>query len=268
MSEKIAKPNYGNWVPAKIILYSLGLCLFFGMTALALAFVFRMRSGLRTLPPVLLLFLSLLSLVASIYFVCARYLFSYGGGGLQDKILDLLLERVNWDGKGKALDVGCGGGALSIKVAQEYAGAEVTGIDYWGGMWEYSRKLCEKNAQAEKVGDRCAFLQASASSLPFKDESFDLVVSNLVFHEVKDVKDKRDAVKEALRVLKKGGKFAFQDLFLIQRYFGEIDGLLAAMKNWGVRKADFVVTAQSPLIPKALKLPFMVGTIAVIYGEK
>jgi ubiquinone/menaquinone biosynthesis C-methylase UbiE len=38
--------------------------------------------------------------------------------------------------------------------------------------------------------------------LPFADEHFDAVVSNFVFHEVKDVKDKRAVIKEALRVLK------------------------------------------------------------------
>ena len=51
------------------------------------------------------------------------------------------------------------------------------------------------------------FQKASASKLPFADESFDVVVSNLTFHEVKDVKDKREVVREALRVVKKGGIF-------------------------------------------------------------
>ena len=49
--------------------------------------------------------------------------------------------------------------------------------------------------------------------MDFPDETFDAAVSNFVFHEVRTAKDKRDVVKEALRVVKKGGAFSFQDMF-------------------------------------------------------
>lgn len=63
--------------------------------------------------------------------------------GIQDKILELLLSHIHWSGKGKVLDIGCGSGSLSVKIATKYADAAVTGVDYWGGMWEYSQKKCE-----------------------------------------------------------------------------------------------------------------------------
>lgn len=79
--------------------------------------------------------------------------------------------------------------------------------------------MCERNAKIEGVIDRVTFQKASASILPFADEYFDAVVSNLVFHEVREVADKREVVREALHVVKKGGRFAFQDLFLLRRTY-------------------------------------------------
>lgn len=93
-------------------------------------------------------------------------------------------------------------------------------------------------------------------------------MSNLVFHEVGDVKDKREVIREALRVVKKGGRFAFQDLFLFKSVYGEPGELITTIKSWGIKKVAFVKTCEAPFIPTAMKLPFMVGTIGLIYGEK
>jgi hypothetical protein len=39
-------------------------------------------------------------------------------------------------------------------------------------------------------------------------------------------------------------------------------------KGWGIKKAEFIKTRDEPFIPGVLKLPFMVGTIGLIKGEK
>jgi len=155
-----------------------------------------------------------------------------------------------------------------IGLAQRYPEARVTGIDYWDKSWGYSQRQCENNAAVEGVGDRTSFVRASASHLPFADESFDLVVSNLVFHEVKDSRDKRSLIKEALRVVKKGGAFALQDLFKLEPYFGKIDDLVAFLRESGAQEVHYEDTSKAPFIPRLLKLPFMVGTIGVLYGVK
>lgn len=128
--------------------------------------------------------------------------------------------------------------------------------------------MCQRNAKIEGVAQKVSFQKASASDLPFEDECFDVAVSNLVFHEVRDTKDKREVIREALRVVKKGGRFGFQDLFLMKRVYGKTDDLLATARSWGITKIEFVKTADSAFIPKALKLPFMVGTIGILHGEK
>mgnify|MGYP005842588593 CR=1 FL=1 len=258
------KPDYGNWVSQKLIFYSLAMAIVFGLIYATLIFI---GPGLQFLKTTLLVF-GILSLGSLIYFTYARYAFSFHGGKVQETILGFLLSRIEWDGKGTVLDIGCGSGPLVVKLAKKFPESRIHGVDYWGGVWEYSQKKCEDNAAAEGVGGQITFLRASASKLPFPDESFDLVVSNLVFHEVSDVSDKQEVLKEAFRVLKKGGRFVFQDLFLIKRIYGDIDDLLKAMKSWGISEVQFENTSQSNQIPPALKLPFMVGTLAIIRGKK
>jgi ubiquinone/menaquinone biosynthesis C-methylase UbiE len=141
-------------------------------------------------------------------------------------------------------------------------------MDYWREMWEYSKGVCENNAQIEGVAGRVHFQKASAAALPFEDESFDAVVSNLVFHEVGEVQDKKDLIREALRVVRKGGRFALQDLFMWKQVYGDPQELLAAVKNWGGSRVELIETRNAAFIPAAVKLPFMVGTLAILCGEK
>ncbi|HWQ72350.1 MAG TPA: class I SAM-dependent methyltransferase [Desulfitobacteriaceae bacterium] len=264
MQTVIKKPRYGNWVSNTLIRRFMVLFLVFVVPDAAL---WTFVPGWFPLK-VLLALPAALCLVCVGYFVRSRWLFAAEGGGVQNKVLDELISRVEWDGCGRVLDIGCGSGALSIRLAKKYKDAAITGIDYWGGGWEYSRKQCEENARLEGVGGRTHFQQASASKLPFEDEAFDLVVSNLTFHEVKDSENKLDVLKEALRVVKKGGQFVFQDLFLIRQYYGTPDKLTAAVKAMGVKKVYFVDTSKASFIPRALKLPFMIGALGLIYGER
>jgi len=75
-------------------------------------------------------------------------------------------------------------------------------------------------------------------------------VSNLVFHEVKDTEDKRLVVKEALRVVKKGGDFAFQDLFHEEKIYGDIDDLSMRLKTGEWKK--FI--SQTPETPNSYQM--------------
>ena len=255
MSERAEeKADYGNWVskrlifmPGLLFLVFGGLCLWFPLFGIV----------------------SALCLICSLYFMYARCLFSSRGRDIQTKVQSLVLDHImEWNGVGKVLDIGCGNGSLTIRIAKGYRQAQVNGIDYWGKAWEYSKRVCERNAEIEKVAERVIFEKASASSLPFDDEAFDGVVSNLVFHEVRSVRDKRILIKEALRVVKKGGWFVFQDLLLWKSVYGEVNDLLETIRSWEIEKVGFDNTSDSDFIPKVLRLPFMLGTVGILYGRK
>jgi SAM-dependent methyltransferase len=87
------------------------------------------------------------------------------------------------DGARGVLEVGCGPGHLSIRLARQH-GLEVTGLDLDPAMIERAR------ANAARAGDgnerRPSFLVGDVASLPFPDRSFDLVVSTLSMHHWAD----------------------------------------------------------------------------------
>lgn len=245
--------DYGNWVPNKYV-YIPGVL---GMLFVVVSYFYY---------PVIIL--AIIFLMITMYTSYARAQFAPEGGDIQAKLQQLVLDELNWDGNGKLLDIGCGNAPLTIKALKKYPNAEATGIDYWEGVWEFSKEACEKNAENEGVKDRATFLKASASNLPFNDESFDAAISNLVFHEVKDIEDKKMVIKEALRVVKTGGTFSFQDLFEEKKIYGDINDLLDTIIGWGVEEVNYTHTSDCEFIPKSLKLPFMVGNIGLIQGKK
>ena len=246
-------PDYGNWVSKRLLC----VCGLMGALLLALSFLFPISAiG------------AAFFLISFIYFLYARFKFSPRGGNVQTRLRDLVLDHLDWDGDGTALDIGCGNAPLAIKLAQQYTQARVTGIDCWGAEWDYSQEACQRNARAAGVADRTTFQKASAAALPFEDGLFDAAVSNFVFHEVRDVKDKQDVIREALRVVRKGGKFAFQDLFLVKRFYGPVDDLLETIRSWGVEDVHFCDTSHADFVSKPLRLPFMVGSTGIIYGTK
>jgi ubiquinone/menaquinone biosynthesis C-methylase UbiE len=247
------KAEYGNWVSKRIVFLS-G---FASLVFLVLGLMFWV-----------LIFPAVLFTLISAYFLYVRYRFSPQGGNIQERVWMLVLANLDWNGEGRALDIGCGNGALTIKLAQEHTKAQIVGVDCWGKKWEYSKNACERNAVIERVSERVTFQKANAAALPFDDGYFDSAVSNFVFHMVGNSKDKREVIREALRVVKKGGGFSFQDEFLVKPLFGEIDDLIETIKSWGISKVEFVQTRDADFIPRALKLPFILGTMGIIKGKK
>jgi len=50
--------------------------------------------------------------------------------------------------------------------------------------------------------------------------------------------------------------------------YGEVDDLLEKIRSWGIETVELVDTSDSDFIPKALKLPFMLGAVGILYGRK
>lgn len=260
--------DYGNWVPKKS-LYALwiGFAVVLVLTVLGFAVLpASWPAAVLWAIRIFLLLLTLLILTMGIIMAKAYRLFSYTGGRVSAKILDDLVRRVTWNGSGRALDIGCGSGALTIRVAKKFPNAQVTGVDYWGSGWDYAKEQCEKNARAEGVAGRVQFLKGDAAKLDFEPEAFDLAVSNFVFHEVKTQQQKRKVIWEALRVVKKGSPFVFHDLFYNTVIYGDAEDLFRELQTWGLTEVHMERTSKREYIPWLLRMPMFLKDIGVIYG--
>ncbi len=102
---------------------------------------------------------------------------------------------------GDALEIGSGTGYFSLNLVQLGAIERLTATDISPGML---RRL-GATAEALGVGD-VTTVATEAETLPFEDESFDLVFGHAVLHHIPDL-DR--AFAEFRRVLRPGGTIAF-----------------------------------------------------------
>lgn len=99
------------------------------------------------------------------------------------------------------LDVACGTGEFERLLLAEYASQHIVGVDISDKMLAIAQKKCSAYPQV-------SFETASASSLPFDSNSFDVIVSANSFHYFDHP---LTALKEMRRVLKPDGKVIILD---------------------------------------------------------
>lgn len=253
------KAKYKTWIRIyKLIIFLVISLILLLITLLPVNLYLRVLSGIFAVPFIYIAFILSYSV----------YQFATFGGNYQSKIHNLIVTKVNSDGKGKILDIGTGSGSLIIKLAKTFPKSFLTGVDYWGGNWEYSKSQCQQNAKIEGVSDKIDFLKASAAKLPFTDNEFDTIVSCLTFHEVKDRENKTEVIKEALRVLKPGGKFIFLDLFMDEKIFGDEKELLNVLKKQGVSELNSYKLTEEMELPKLLLNKKVLGNAMILSGRK
>jgi len=180
----------------------------------------------------------------------------------------LILDNLAQSTPANALDIGTGNGVLTLKLAQKFPTAQVIGLDYWGKNWEYSRANCEANARTAKVADRVRFVKGDAATLEFNDASFAAVVSNLTFHEVKSAPQKREVIREALRVLQPGGTFTFVDYFYDSQYYGQLAEFETFLHSLSLAKIELNHLSDVLPLARLLRHPKIFGKVGIIYGQK
>jgi ubiquinone/menaquinone biosynthesis C-methylase UbiE len=101
------------------------------------------------------------------------------------------------------LDVGTGTGVLAVAALERWPGAQVVGIDPSSRMLELASD--EARSRSPELPARLRFLTAGADRLPIPDQSVDIAVSSFV---IQLVPNRAAALREVLRVLRPGGRFA------------------------------------------------------------
>lgn len=115
-------------------------------------------------------------------------------GGSRKTIIPFFVEHIPL---GKVVDLGCGDGYGSLKLAR--AGFHVIGLDL-------SQKMITEATEKTKDQDNLSFIQGDLTALPFKTEEVDAVMA---INSIEWTEKPLDALKEIKRILKPGGYGCF-----------------------------------------------------------
>jgi ubiquinone/menaquinone biosynthesis C-methylase UbiE len=132
----------------------------------------------------------------------AKWGIDFGATGQEQVRLKLSKALGGLDGErfGDGLEIGSGTGYFSLNLVQLGVVERLTATDISPGM------LRRLSTTAEALGLQVETAVTEAETLPFEDESFDLVFGHAVLHHIPDLKR---AFAEFGRVLRPGGAIAF-----------------------------------------------------------
>ncbi|ANS69184.1 hypothetical protein SLINC_6960 [Streptomyces lincolnensis] len=136
-------------------------------------------------------------------------------------------------GTGRLLDVACGTGIVTRRLATARPGLRVTGADLTYGM-----------ARMAAVRLPGAIVLADSRRLPFPDGAFDAVSSVWLLHLLDTGEDVRAAVAECARVLRPGGSYVTTvDKAAAHDVGSDVDRVLAPRPRRPAQDAAGAVTA-------------------------
>jgi len=130
-----------------------------------------------------------------------------GAAGAMRRILLAPLKKAlakNANGEGlKFLEIGCGTGTMTRDMHLTFPKAKIIASDISSPYLKIARQRLTEY-------DNISFLEAAGETLPFQNESFDVIYCVYLFHEMPlDVRKK--ILTEAYRLLKPGGYFGYVD---------------------------------------------------------
>jgi len=119
------------------------------------------------------------------------------------------------------LDLACGTGDLTFRLARRYRRGRVVGLDLTGAMLELARR--------RNFFGNVQFVAGQMSQTEFADESFDIVTGGYALRNAPVLKD---ALEEIRRVMKPGGTGAFLDFSKPpNRLLQKVENVM--LKAWG-----------------------------------
>ena len=150
--------------------------------------------------------------------------------------VQLLADQV-----GAILDVGCGTGIVASKLSRRGAHRITIGLDASHDMLTIAAKRIKRTTSLAHI------VRGEGEALPFRDNSFECVVSLLVLHHLPaDVKDA--ALAEMMRVLRPSGRLYVADFGVPANLIGR---LLAAALRRHAHAAQQFTAGVTPLLARA-----------------
>jgi arsenite methyltransferase len=154
-------------------------------------------------------------------------------------VWDRVLDDLRLQGDETVLDLGCGRGAVLLAAAKRLPRGRAIGVDLWrADQTENSQQATLANAALENVADRIEVHTADMTALPLADDSVDVIVSSLAVHNIPTHAGRRQALDQAVRVLRPGGRLAIADLWETRQhaaYLRELGWRNVKRRNLGWR---------------------------------
>jgi ubiquinone/menaquinone biosynthesis C-methylase UbiE len=185
------------------------------------------------------------------------------------KFKSALLDNAQLRQGQHVLDFGCGSLTLSLMGKILYPQTTFTGVD----VDQKIIQIAKAKAAAQNI--TIPVDQYDGITLPYKDQSFDHVITSLVFHHL-TYEQKQKALYEMKRVLKSSGKIHICDFGkpknALQRlgfYFIQfLDGFTTTSDNVKgiipilIKKANFMNVRETGVFPS------LVGTVRIFSADK
>lgn len=173
-----------------------------------------------------------------------------------------LVSQSNIEPGDHVLDLACGTGTLTIMLKQASPQAEIVGIDGDAKILKIAK------SKAERAGLEIRFDEGMSSSLPYKEDTFDRVVSSLFFHHL-TTDSKLQTLREVRRVLKPDGEIHIADwgrpasslMKLSSRLIQILDGYQTTADSFGGRLPELMADAGFEQIAETNQFNTLFGTV-------
>ena len=120
------------------------------------------------------------------------------------RVRRILLDQAALGSASRVLDVGCGTGSLAVLIKERHPELDVVALDPDPHALEKAMR------KAGRAKASIAFDRGFADALPYRDASFDRVLSSFMLHHLEG-DEKARTLGEVRRVLKPNGRFHLVD---------------------------------------------------------
>jgi ubiquinone/menaquinone biosynthesis C-methylase UbiE len=122
------------------------------------------------------------------------------------------LAGLEMAGSGRLIDIGCGDGYSTVRIAERLPGLAVLGVDFSGGMIENARRRLESKPE---LRDRMSFIRGDVSDLGSVcgDTYFDFALTDRCLINLDSYERQSDAISRIARSVKPGGYYVSVENF-------------------------------------------------------